>query len=334
MSAQARITVTTGPDRGKAFEVTGDLVRVGRGADNDFVLSDPQMADYQLSIVSRDGRFAVCAVAPDGIEIEGTAVPADQWVWLPDEASIKVTRRTSVQFVSLQTAPASASAGKSSTTQTVRSISDVSSPIKVKPAAAATGTDVPGSSDTVSGRRKNTGNKKTGNVARFITDGPGDPLVKLGEDGHLPELALVEGDARKARDAKSKETSPILLIIIFIVSMSLTVLMLFLEVSPFGSSAAEKAAARRELEEYYGEKNQELAPYQIHLRQARQAVSRGDVETERNEYRRVLDLLRSEVRSKSQRYTGLTGRLDYEPFSDDKKSDKRLEELIGILLKE
>lgn len=331
MSAQARITVTTGPDRGKAFEVTGDLVRVGRSAENDFVLSDSQMADYQMSIVSRDGRFAVCAVAPDGIEIEGTAVPADQWVWLPAEANIRMTRRTSVQFVSLQ--PATASPAGKSTTQTVRSIADVSSPIKVKPV----GTDTTGSSDTVAGRRKSGGprpEKRTANVARFITDGPGDPLVRLGEDGHLPELALMEGDARKSRETKSKEASPIVLIVVFVLSLSLTVLMLFLDVSPFGSSAARKADARRELEQYYGEKNQELAPYQIHLRQARQALSRGDVESERTEYRRVLDLLRSEVRSKSQRYTGLTGRLDYDTYSEDRKSDKRLEELIGILLEE
>src|SRR5205807_4410492 len=36
------------------------------------------------------------------------------------------------------------------------------------------------------------GEKKSRTIARFITDGPGDPLVKLGEDGHLPELMLHE----------------------------------------------------------------------------------------------------------------------------------------------
>lgn len=334
MSSQARITVTSGPDRGKAFEVSADLVRVGRGPDNDFVLSDPQMADYQMSIVSRDGRYAVCAISPDGIEIDGTAVPADQWVWLPAEANIRITRRTAVQFVS--TATAGKPSGGNSTTQTVRSISDVGSPIKVKPTGGADGT---GSSGTLAGRKTTSGgrakkDKETANVARFITDGPGDPLVKLGEDGHLPELALDEGEARKSRESKSKQSSPVILIVVFVLSLGLTILMLFLEVSPFGSNAAAKESARRRIQKYYGEPEEELAPYQIHLRQARQAYSRGDLDAERNEYRRVLDLLRSEVRRKSQRYTGLTGRLDYDTYNDDTKSDKDLEELIGILLED
>lgn len=334
MGAQARITVTTGPDRGKAYEVNADLVRVGRGTDNDFVLTDPQMAEYQMSIVSRDGRFAVCAVTPDGIEIDGTAVPADQWVWLPVEASIKMTRRTSVQFVSTGAAGGTGAApGGSPSTQSVRSVSDMDAPMKVKPV----GGDGTGSSGTVGGRKRAVGTRterKTANVAQFITDGPGDPLVRLGEDGHLPELALVEGDSRKARESRQKQTSPIVLIVVFALSLGLTMLMLFMEVNPFGSNAAKKQEARQKIQKYYGNPDEELAPYQIHLRQARQAFARGDLEGERSEYRRVLDLLRSEVRRKSQKFTGLTGRLDDDNSNEDVKSDKDLENQIGILLEE
>jgi len=48
----------------------------------------------------------------------------------------------------------------------------------------------------------------------------------------------------------------------------------------------------------------------------------------------VLAILRSEAKDKLYQYTGLTGRLDYDESNDNKKSDKRLEELIGTLLSE
>ena len=64
----------------------------------------------------------------------------------------------------------------------------------------------------------------------------------------------------------------------------------------------------------------------------RQARGRGDFEAERSELHQVLALLRSEVNDKLYRYTGLTGRLDYVEGDDSRKSDRRLEELISILL--
>src|SRR4029077_5169422 len=82
----------------------------------------------------------------------------------------------------------------------------------------------------------------------------------------------------------------------------------------------------------YGAEGESLKPYQLHLREARLARSRRDFETERQENRKVLAILRSEAREKLYRYTGLAGRLDYDESSENKKSDKRLEELIGILL--
>ncbi len=48
----------------------------------------------------------------------------------------------------------------------------------------------------------------------------------------------------------------------------------------------------------------------------------------------MLALLRSEAKDKLYKYTGLTGRLDYDESSPNKKSDKRLEELISTLLSE
>jgi hypothetical protein len=169
-------------------------------------------------------------------------------------------------------------------------------------------------------------------VARFITDGPGDPLVKLGEDGHLPELALYETQAGERTEGGARQSNPLLLFVAIGLSFGMTILMLFMDVGSLGDSEATKAAARSEIMEYYGAENEALKPYQIHLREARLARSRRDYETERQEYRKVLALLRSEYKDKL--YSGLTGRREYTESSADKKSDQRLEELIGILLAE
>src|SRR5262245_18814755 len=99
MSLCATITVTAGPDRGKVFELSGEMVRVGRAPENEVVLSDAQIGEHHASIVRREGRFAIFTSEPDGLEVDGTEVPSERWVWLPESATIRVGRRTSVQFV-------------------------------------------------------------------------------------------------------------------------------------------------------------------------------------------------------------------------------------------
>ena len=178
------------------------------------------------------------------------------------------------------------------------------------------------------------GEKKSRTVARFITDGPGDPLVKLGEDGHLPELMLHETLSGERTEAGAKQSNPVLLLIAIGLSFGMTILMLFVDVGSFANSEAEKARARTEIMDYYGAEGETPKPYQMHLREARLARTRRDFEMERQEYRSVLAILRSEAKDKLYQYTGLTGRLDYDESNDNKKSDKRLEELIGTLLSE
>jgi hypothetical protein len=63
-----------------------------------------------------------------------------------------------------------------------------------------------------------------------------------------------------------------------------------------------------------------LAPYQRHLRDAQRAYARGDTAAERQNYRRVLQLLRAEGRS---RFSSLT---------TTPTQDRELEELLAILL--
>jgi hypothetical protein len=362
MSLCATITVTAGPDRGKVFELTGEMVRLGKSPENEVVLSDAQVGDHHASIVRREGRFAIYTTEPAGLEVDGTEVPSERWVWLPEAATIRVGRRTSVEFVvsgdAREPAPQPAAepaarqpAGTQSTEKRLppgASSAELASPRP--PGTSSTATAVlPGSrsgtqkgkrsaeltapgSDGTARPRKSTAEraeKKTRTIARFITDGPGDPLVKLGEDGHLPELALHETQARERTEAGAKQSNPVLLIVAIGLSFGLTILMLFMDVGNFGNSEQDKARARVEIAEYYGEEGETLKPYQILLREARVARSRRDYETERQQYRQVLAMLRSE--DTINRYAGLTGLRER---SANKKSDERLEELIGILLSE
>ena len=99
MTSRAKLVVTTGPDRGKMFDMTDELIHVGRGSENQIVLSDPALSEHQMSIVSRNGRYAIYTPTAEGIEVEGNVVPPQKWVWLPDEATIQITVRTALKFV-------------------------------------------------------------------------------------------------------------------------------------------------------------------------------------------------------------------------------------------
>ena len=118
--------------------------------------------------------------------------------------------------------------------------------------------------------------------------------------------------------------NPVLLIGAILFSVIASVVLVFLP----GESAnqgkgAEKQHARREIEENYFagmDKEARLEPYQILLREAILARSRGDFKQERRSYRKVLDMLRAE-RGKFDK--GLTG---------SPKRDEDLEKLITTLL--
>jgi hypothetical protein len=351
MVATASITVTSGPDCGKSFALASDVVRLGRGPENEIVFSDPQMGEHQASIIHRDGRYAIVTASPDGLEIDGTEVPPERWVWLPDGASIRVSRMTRIQFATgeANSAPASVP-GTSAPT--------AAPPLRVEPAAAPAAAEPrqkpaarpqvkparpvaavpkpPGSTDAIAPQKK--GGEKPDRkraVARFITETPGETLVKLGEDGHLPELTLAEGRAAASRAAAERQSNPVVMIALMATSMGATLLLLLSEGESSASLAQAKAAARAEIREYYsGEEDAPLEPYQLALRRAHQAHTRRDRAAERDELRKVLMMLRSESKPRHQKFTGLTGRLDYDFDSPSKRSDKRLEELIAVLLAE
>lgn len=348
MAVRGRITVTSGPDRGKGCELSEELVRIGKGPENELILSDPTAADTHVNILQREGRFAVSTQVTEGITVEGNPIPADRWVWLPELALIQVTRRTALEFqLEAESEPAAVAATPQATAsiadmpQTVtplpkprKSPAPVPSPIPVPPAASDASTttttlrspsDSTGSGERMKRKRTAAAGDKAERksvTARFITDGPGDPLVKLGEDGHLPELRLEEGKKRAGVQQEAKKTNPIWLILIMAFGFGMSILLLFVDLEEVGSVAHAKAEARRQIQLFSAQGEGPLKPYQERLRQALQAHSRRDFTAERQQYRRVLEMLRSEGKNA---YTGVTG---------TPERDQILERQIGILLKD
>ncbi|MBI3860719.1 MAG: FHA domain-containing protein [Planctomycetia bacterium] len=347
MPATARITVTAGPDKGRVYELTTEIVRLGRSPENEVAFTDSQIGDQHASIVCREGRFAIHTSVADGLEVDGTSVPAERWVWLPDTASIRIGARTSIEFVSGGESGGGAPAERQAATGAVAA----GATVRPTGSATATGsvaipreksargkrtTESPAPGSDTQARSRRSGDRESKNrrttVARFITDGPGDPLVKLGEDGHLPELALNEARTGERRETGPKQSNPAVMLGVIGLSVGITLLMLFMDVGSYGGNARAKADAREEIKDYYGKEGEALKPYQEHLREARRAHSRRDYQTERRAYREVLALLRSESKDKVNRWTGITGQ--WKKGEGNAKSDERLEELIGILLSE
>lgn len=297
----ASLAVATGPDRGRSVPVTEELVHIGRGADNHLVLSDASVADHQLSIVLRGGRYAIYTPLEQAVEVDGSVIPHARWVWLPKSAKIRISERTVLQF---------SEDGEIATASTVRDAATTDS-VAIEPAVKK-----PGSRPAP--KKK----KKEAAVAKFITDRSGESLVKLGEDGQLPELSLTEAADRAAAREKPKETSPFVVYGLLALSFVASGALLLLDVDVGGSSSRERAEAVTDLRTFYGEDGRPIARWQQLLRDARLAASRGDRVAERQAYRRVLEMVNSEDNSK---LTGLTGSPD---------RDERLRKDIGVMLRE
>lgn len=315
MRQASRIVVTTGPERGKSYELSEELVHIGRSNENQIVLDDPGLAEHHASILQRDGRFAI--YRPDGanVEVDGAEIPSEKWVWLPNNSKLQFGRRTSCQFsydliadpqpqtatVKTETAKSEAAKSETESTGSVTLSEGVS-----------VGTEAP----KKKGEKKKKVKKHT---ARFITD-QGDPLVELGADGQLPELALEDGPAAKERGSKSKETSPLVLYGVLAFSMLMSLGLLLIEPETNSRASLSKSQARREIVTFYGKESDELKPHQKALRAARLAHARGDRQTELAEYRRVVEELNAED---ANRLLGVTGH---------QSTDEELRRLIGIII--
>lgn len=347
MNASARITVTTGPDRGRLLEIIDESVSIGASPESSLVLNDPLLAERQLSITRRGARHAIFVTGTDEIEVDGTRIPPDRWVWLPQTASIHVTRRTMLEFTSLTTLSEADYEAPAPPVEPIRP-----RPGTIKPVAETeTVTSSPAAKRGGNGKSDTKTNIKTKpKVARFITDQAGDPLVKLGSDGHLPDLALQDGTAvvhEKKTDDKS--SSNLTLIAVFVLSVGLSMVMLFVPMESASSSAQQVAVARKVIRIFHGTESAPLEPYQSLLRDANRANGKRDYQTERAKLREVLKLLRAENKNSITGLTRLPPEVSHrinELTNDelkaldgptgqfrDLKNDEQLERLLAILLR-
>lgn len=298
----ASLTVTSGPDRGQTFALTEEFIHIGSGPDSQVLLTDPLVSEHLASLANRNGRFAIFTPINNAITVDGNSVEADRWVWLPPRATIKLTAKTTLTFQS--NTPES-----TGTTSTELKLPEASPPPAKKPDKRRAATKK-GDTSTVRA------------VAKFITDRPGETLVRLGEDGHLPELALQEVATPKADKRKqASQGNPVLIYGVLGFSLLCSVAMMFLEPPSFEEQSTSKAGARRTItKQFIGGENGPTKPYQQLLREAGLAHSRGDFRGERAAYLSVLALLNSEDKNP---FTGITGSAD---------SDEELKNNLAVLL--
>jgi len=288
MSPAATITVTDGPDTGRAFSLNDELVHIGRGADNQVVLNDGALAEHQASIVRRQGRLAIYSPSSGAVQVDGNDIPPERWVWLPRTALIQLGTQTIVRLESHESGAVE------------------------PPAADSTPTPVTGRSRSrkPDGERARRRSRNGSQVARFINDRTGEPLVKLGEDGQLPALELAElADEQPRERREARNTNPVLLYALLGCSFLASLLMLV--VDPQAKTASERtaaAAARQTLPEYYGDPKGALLPYQKLLRGSQVAYSQGNTREEQDAYRQILRMLNSSDIRDPKNLNGLTGR--------------------------
>ena len=296
MEAVAQITVTTGPDEGKAFSLSDELVHIGRGADNQVVLTDPMLSEHQASIVRRNGRYAIYAPVDGGVQVEGNVIPAERWVWLPGSATIRLGEGTAFQL-NLSTNQNGGDADTAEVSTPTPRTAKFKSPRTQQKSEAKT--------------RKGKDSRKRSHVARFVSDRSGEPLVRLGEDGQLPalELAEITEEQPKEKREKTQSSNPLLLYAVLGCSFVMSLGLLLVDTEPGGAeSASEKTAAREVVREFLGENEDEFEQYQVLLRQALVDHSQGDARSERRYYRRVLRMLNSADIRDPENHNGLTGR--------------------------
>lgn len=162
-------------------------------------------------------------------------------------------------------------------------------------------------------------------VARFIKAESADSALQLAPDGKLPELRLEEDAAREKPEQSQRSINPLALAGLLTISVVLSLVLVLMDVdSPPVSGVEKKAAMRQRIRDYFFGSSVldagRLEPYQVLLREAQQAYSRGDYKVERQHYRRVLDMLRAERGTEEK---GLTG---------SRSKNKELEEALLVLL--
>jgi hypothetical protein len=158
-------------------------------------------------------------------------------------------------------------------------------------------------------------------TAQFLAAKPAAPAIAPLADGKLPTLQLADAPDSAAKTGSESSPVPMWAALLAVAaSTAISLILLLGEFEGMRSAASIQEQARVDVARFYATGSAPPKPYQIELRSAQLAHSRGDRRAEREHYRRVLALLRAEGRSSFQ---GLTGTPD---------RDKELDGILAILL--
>jgi hypothetical protein len=174
--------------------------------------------------------------------------------------------------------------------------------------------------------------KKPAGQAKFVTAAATKTDLRLGEDGKLPELAIADGLEREAKGETNAQANPLVMILVFGLSVGLTLAMLFMEPTTAKLESETKKSARNSLNRYFG--TAPLKPYELLLREAIERHDKGDGKQETRRYRKVMNMLMDEHLDP---INGLTGWPTHTQAEGDDEveippSDKHLKGLLSKLL--
>lgn len=180
-------------------------------------------------------------------------------------------------------------------------------------------------------------------TARFISAEAAQSTLKIAEDGQLPELQLQEGRKKEKADAETATVNPLVLFGVIALSVVLSIfLVLYDPGSEDAAARQKKQQARERIElEFFADQahyvDPENAPplklYQRLLREAQRAYRRGDHASQRNMYRKVMDLLRAE-QGTAAAGTDRFGRGKFKGVTGSPERDDDLKDLLSTLLNE
>ncbi len=166
--------------------------------------------------------------------------------------------------------------------------------------------------------------------AKLIAPDSAETRVQLDADGELPHLHLRDDPKKLKEDEAAGGANPLLLIGAVCASITMSVILLFVEPNSAQDESQSKTEAREQIRLYYwGTPTVQgpLASYQKKLREAIQAHHRADYNAEFARYREVLRMLHDES---IQDATGLTGVKQH----GAPPNDRHLEELLATLLRD
>jgi hypothetical protein len=159
-------------------------------------------------------------------------------------------------------------------------------------------------------------------VPRFLAASAAAPTAMLATDGKLPELSLIEVQARsKIAHVEARKSRPMLLVAAVGLSMVFSVFFGMYDFAPQESGTSTQSIARRKIRQLYQRSDEAapLQPFQLLLRDAERAHTRGDDAVAAAKYRQVLNLLRTEGKVKS--------------ITDTSETDLELEQALSTLLR-